>query len=77
MISAKEARQMANQSWVNTFINPIEECIKENIESCFIFFNVSTQECQEIVDYLKEYEYTVSAIGCDPDEYTTQLKISW
>ncbi len=77
MISAKEARQMANQSWVNTFINPIEECIKENIESCFIFFNVSTLEYQEIVGYLEEYQYTVSTIDYDPDEHTTQLKISW
>lgn len=72
MLTANEARQIANQSWVNKFINPIEESIKENIESGFIFFTVSTQECQEIVDYLEEYKYIVSNVDCDLDDNTTQ-----
>lgn len=77
MLTANEARQIANQRWIENFINPIEQCIRENIKVGYIDYSVSQIECQDIVDYLKENGYNVLCLNYEPEHNTTLLNISW
>lgn len=80
MLTANEARQMADQKYTDKYLKEIEDGIKENISYGRIFWHIPLNESQRIIDYLKTLGYMVDKFDEGSDGDSTELAyitISW